>query len=78
VFVTGIDKPENVALNRFYVGNDLLNTVNDLLVANGEWLHAWESIVPGATENGATTNGDDATEDVAETPDAKVLAETGL
>jgi hypothetical protein len=74
------DKPENVALNRFYVGNDLLNTVNDLLVANGEWLHAWESIVPGAIENGATagTNGDDATGDVTETPDAKVLAETGL
>ena len=73
------DKAENVALNRFYVGPDTLNTVNDLLVANGEWLHAWESIVPGATENGATagTNGDDATEEV-ETPDAKVLAETGL
>lgn len=73
------DKAENVALNRFYVGAELLDVVNNLLIANDEWVKAWENIVPGATENGATTgaNGDDVADEV-ETPDAKVLAETGL
>ena len=48
------DKAESVALNRFYIGNELLDTVNNLLIANAEWVAAWDNITPGATENGAT------------------------
>ena len=47
-------KAEQVELKRFYVGADLLATVNELLAANTEWASAWDSIVSGATENGAT------------------------
>jgi hypothetical protein len=66
-------KPEQVDLNRFYVGNDLLIRVNELFDLSREWATAWESIVPGATENGATTV---TVETAVVTDDA--LAGTGL
>jgi len=50
------DKAEQVDLKKFYIGSDLLNTVNDLYTANTDWRTAWDSIVAGATDGGATHN----------------------
>jgi hypothetical protein len=68
-------KAEQVELKRFYVGADLLATVNDLLAANTEWVSAWENITPGATENGATVVEPEAQPEPAT---ASALTELGL
>lgn len=69
------DKPEQVDLKRFYVGNDLLKQVNDLFESAADWRAAWENIKPGAIEGGEAA----ATEDTAakDTEDA-ALAAAGL
>ena len=69
------DKPDQVDLKKFYVGNDMLAAVNDLYVANADWRTAWENIIPGATDNGATV-----AESAAESKDTDnaVLAAAGL
>jgi hypothetical protein len=70
------DKPEQVDLKRFYVGNDLLAFVNALYDSSVEWRTAWENIKPGTTEgNGEAAAVEERTEKDAE--DA-VLAATGL
>lgn len=68
------DKPDQVDLKKFYVGNDMLTTVNELYATNADWRVAWDSIIPGATDNGATVA--EATESKA-TDDA-VLSAAGL
>lgn len=68
------DKPDQVDLKKFYCGNELLQTVNDLYVTNADWRMAWDNIIPGATDNGATVA--EATESKA-TDDA-VLSAAGL
>lgn len=69
------DKAEQVELNRFFVGSDLLTKVNDLFDASAEWRAAWENIKPGAIEgNGVEPAADTAAKD---TEDA-ALAATGL
>ena len=72
------DKAANVDLKRFYVGNDLLATVNALYDSSVEWRTAWENIKPGTVEGEAT--GDPAAEAAAAAKDAEdaVLAATGL
>ncbi len=50
------EKPDQVDLRKFYVGNDMLNTVNALYIDNADWRTAWESIIPGATDNGVTVS----------------------
>lgn len=55
-------KPEQVQLNRFYVGNTLLTVVNELYdEAEANWTHAWDALqnpdgdaVLTATDNGAS------------------------
>ena len=68
------EKAEQVDLKRFYVGNDLLKQVNDLFSDNAEWANAWNNIIPGATDSGATV-----TPEVEEPAlDDAALAATGL
>lgn len=72
------DKAAQVELKRFYVGADLLATVNALFDASAEWRSAWENIKPGTVEGEAT--GDPAAEAAAaakDTADA-ALAAAGL
>ena len=72
------DKAANVDLKRFYVGNDLLATVNALFDQSADWRTAWENIKPGTVEGEAT--GDPAAEAAAvakDTADA-ALAAAGL
>jgi hypothetical protein len=63
------DKAEQVDIKRFFVGKELLTTVNDLYDAAAEWRTAWENIKPGAIDGGdllaaaaenATTDTEDA------------------
>jgi hypothetical protein len=70
------DKPEQVDLKRFYVGNDLLAFVNALYDSSVEWRTAWENIKPGTTEG----NGEAAAVEERAEKDAEdaVLAATGL
>ena len=69
------DKPDQVELKKFYVGPDVMAMVNDLYAANEDWRTAWENIIPGATDNGATV-----AESAAESKDtdSAVLAAAGL
>ena len=63
------DKAEQVDIKRFFVGKELLTTVNDLYDAAAEWRTAWDNIKPGAIDGGdllaaaaenATTDTEDA------------------
>ncbi len=66
-------KAEQVELKRFYIGGEMLATVNAILAENAEWVAAWENILPGATENGATV-----VEPEPAAPADATLAEMGL
>ena len=69
------DKPEQVDLKRFYVGNDMLAVVNALHDTSAEWRTAWENIKPGSVEGGDAAAVEERAEKDAE--DA-ALAATGL
>ena len=73
------DKAVNVDLKRFYVGNDLLTTVNTLYDEAAEWRNAWTAD-GGAAANGDATNGDPVVAASAAVRDAEdaALAATGL
>lgn len=61
------EKPQNVNLARFYVGNELLNTVNEIFAeAEASWTHAWDSIEPEADAETSET----ATETAEAVPQA--------
>ena len=70
------DKAEQVDLKRFYVGNDLLTTVNELFDAAADWRAAWDNLKPGAVEG----NGDAAQAEAQAEADKEdaALAATGL
>ena len=72
------DKAANVDLKRFYVGGDLLATVNALYDSSVEWRTAWENIKPGTVEGEVT--GDPAAEAAAAAKDTAeaALAAAGL
>jgi len=70
------DKAEQVDLKRFYIGNDLLTTVNELFDAAAEWRSSWDNLKPGAVEgNGEAAQVEAQAE--ADKEDA-ALAATGL
>lgn len=71
-------KADQVNLGAFYVGSDLLNTVNELWTqAETNWTHAWDTIAPGADTNGAAA--EIAVEAVATAEEtANVLETLGL
>lgn len=71
-------KADGVNLGAFYVGGDLLNTVNELWTqAETNWTHAWDTIAPGADTNGAAA--EIAVEAVATAEEtANVLETLGL
>lgn len=73
------DKAAGVDLKRFYVGNDLLATVNTLYDEAAEWRNAWTAD-GGAAANGDATNGDSVAAAAVAAKDAEdaVLAATGL
>ena len=71
------DKPEQVDLKRFYVGNDLLTKVNELYDASADWRGAWENIKPGAVEGNGTPEPDAAADKEREVEEAN-LAAAGL
>ena len=71
------DKPEQVDLKRFYVGNDLLARVNELYDASADWRAAWENIKPGAVEGNGGTEPDAAADKEREAEEAN-LAAAGL
>lgn len=70
-------KAELVNLGDFYVGKQLLVTVNELWSANQDWSHAWDAIAPAVE---ATANGADAAAATnnAVAQDKAVLEEMGL
>lgn len=70
------EKPEQVDLKRFYVGNDKLALVNALYDQSADWRTAWENIKPGTVEG----NGEAAAVEERAEKDAEdaVLAATGL
>ena len=71
------DKAAQVELKRFYVGPDLLATVNALFDQSAEWRTAWDKIQPGTVEG----NGDAvpaAVDTAASEAEAAALAATGL
>jgi hypothetical protein len=69
------EKVEDVNLNKFYVGGDMLNHLNQLYADNAEWITAWDNLIPGSTDNSTTVAAaEDAPGAVADT----VLAESGL
>lgn len=73
------EKAAQVDLKRFYVGNDLLATVNALYDETAEWRNAWTAD-GGAAANTDNTNGDPvaAASAAAKDADDAVLAATGL
>lgn len=70
------DKPEQVDLKKYYVGNALLGKVNELYDASAEWRAAWDNIKPGQVEGG---NAEAAPEVAAEKEaDAAAVAAAAL
>ncbi len=66
-----------VDLKRFYVGNDLLFTVNALYEQSSEWRTAWENIKPGTVEGNGEAK-EAAVDTAAADAEAAALAATGL
>lgn len=66
------DKAEQVDLKRFYVGNDMLSTVNELYDASADWRGAWDNIKPGAVEASDLQAAADTT--AADVEDANLVA----
>lgn len=52
------DKPEAVELKKYYVGNVLLDRVNELYEASAAWREAWDNLTPGQVEGEAATAGE--------------------
>ena len=71
------DKAAQVELKRFYVGVDLLNTVNALFDQSSEWRTAWENIKPGTVEGNGTA-AESPADHAATDAEAAALAATGL
>lgn len=72
------DKAEQVDLKRFYVGADRLAEVNALFDASADWRSAWETIRPGAVENGDAAAVQERSERQERQDEEAVLAATGL
>ncbi|HRA65172.1 MAG TPA: hypothetical protein PL187_04070 [Caldilinea sp.] len=70
------DKAEQVELKRYYIGNALLTTVNELYDAAAEWRGAWENIKPGAAVEGAAAP--DATAAAEKEADAAAAAAAAM
>lgn len=72
------DKAAQVDLKRFYVGNDLLFTVNALYEQSAEWRTAWKNIKPGTVEGNGEAKEVAAADNAASEAEAAALAATGL
>jgi len=68
-------KPEQVNLDDYYVGGEILTQVNDLYTENLAWATAWDTIEPGTVEGDEKADAD-AAPDVA--VDAIAAAGAGL
>jgi len=71
------DKAAQVELKRFYVGPDLLTTVNALFDQSSEWRTAWENIKPGTVEGNGEAK-EPVVDHAAADAEAAALAATGL
>lgn len=69
------DKPEQVELKRFYVGNDLLTKVNEIYDTSADWRSAWANMKPGSVEGQPEAAEDHAADNAAkDAEDAKLVA----
>lgn len=72
------DKPEGVNLNQYYVGKDMQNHLTQLQQDNADWLHAWDAIIAGSTENTATKAADEDKTAAPKAVDETVVEGYGL
>jgi hypothetical protein len=71
------EKAAQVELKRFYVGNDLLTTVNELFEQSADWRAAWANIAPGSATD-AGSNGAAEAAAAANEAESAALAAAGL
>jgi hypothetical protein len=64
------DKAEGVDLNKHYVGDATLTLVNGLWTDNETWANAWETIIPGSTDDNNSAAKEEAAPEI--TPEAAV------
>jgi hypothetical protein len=71
-------KAADVNLKRHYIGEDLLSTVNTLVVEYGEWMVAWDKMEAGTPEGNGAAAATNGTPEQAPPVTADLLAEAGL